>query len=564
MNIITKELLQLSKFKEYITELKKEKASITISGLSDVGKIEFIASTQEAIKRPICIVTYNEMQAKSIQENLKFFVNSIDYFPKREIVAYDFIAESKDLPYERIDLLNKLKENKVDIVVTTIEALMQKMICKKELFKNVFELKIGDTFDFEALKERLVYLGYERADLVEARGQFSIRGGIVDIALDNKKGIRIEFWGDDVDSIREFNISSQRSETMLDKATIYPAHELLLEEELNVIVDRIRATKEKENDKKHVIQEIKDKDIELIESGDYLNKIDKYFNNFYLKQDSFLGYLGDDFIIIFDEFGKINQRKDSIIIENNNLIKSLIEKERFVPQAIENLSDYKLDIDRDSIVYLEKQDVGLSTSNSLKYTFNYRDVNYYKSEIEILFEDIKKDINKKKIVVLAGSEEEANRFGELLSEANIPNQVLTSSMQITKKVNNDNKNLVFVMQGKLSGGFENYDCNLIVISGEELFSTSKKKRALSKTFKQGERVVFSDLKVGDYVVHKVHGIGQFIGVNTIKTTDGVTKDYIKIRYRNDDMLYIPTNDLDSIRKYIGEGEQVPKINRLRK
>ena len=120
---------------------------------------------------------------------------------------------------------------------------------------------------------------------------------------------------------------------------------------------------------------------------------------------------------------------------------------------------------------------------------------------------------------------------------------------------------VLVMQGRLSGGFECYDSNLMVISGEELFATSKKKRKLSKTFKQGERVVFSDLKIGDYVVHKAHGIGQFVGVNTIKT-QGVTKDYIKIRYKNDDMLYIPTNDLDAIRKYVGEGEAVPKINRL--
>ena len=137
------------------------------------------------------------------------------------------------------------------------------------------------------------------------------------------------------------------------------------------------------------------------------------------------------------------------------------------------------------------------------------------------------------------------------------NEVL--SLQSTIK---EEKNVVLVMQGRLSGGFESYDQKLIVISGEELFvSNSKKKRKTSKVFKQGEKVVFSDLKVGDYVVHKSHGIGQFIGVNTIKA-EGVTKDYIKIRYKNDDMLYIPTNDLDSVRKYIGEGEAVPKINKL--
>ena len=122
--------------------------------------------------------------------------------------------------------------------------------------------------------------------------------------------------------------------------------------------------------------------------------------------------------------------------------------------------------------------------------------------------------------------------------------------------------MVMVAEGSLSSGFECYDLNLIVIAGDELFAPSvKKKRKLSSSFKQGEKVVFADLKIGDYVVHKSHGIGQFVGVNTLKA-DGIIKDYIKIRYRNDDMLYTPTNDLDSIRKYIGGGEAIPKINKL--
>ena len=567
MNIITKELTELSKFKEYVEKIENKTSPITISGLSDVGKIQFIAGTYESTKKPICIVTYNELQAKNIIKNLSYFTNEVEYFGKREIVPYDFIAESKDLPYERIDLLNKLKDNKVKIVVTTIEALMQKMISKKELYKNVIKLKVGDTYNLELIKEKLILLGYERNDLVEARAQFSIRGGIVDVAVDNKKGIRIEFWGDEVDSIREFNISSQRSETMLDEAKIEPAHELLLEDSVNIIGDRIlnnfEEADQKLTNKEYLnkIQEIKKQDVELIKSGDYLSKIDKYFNDFYIKQSTFLDYLNENFLILFDEYSKIKQRQENIIIENNNLIKSLIEKQRFVPQAIQNISLYIHNIEEKQVVYLEKQELGLSKTSVTKFVFSYRDVNYYKSEIELLFDDIKKNIKDKKIIVLAGNEEEANKFGALLSEKDIPNEVLTTSMQIAKKGNNKKENKVYVMQGSLSGGFESYDENLIVISGEELFSQTKKKRKLSKTFKQGEKVVFSDLKVGDYVVHKSHGIGQFIGVNTIKA-DGVTKDYIKIRYKNDDMLYIPTNDLDSVRKYIGEGEAAPRINKL--
>lgn len=567
MNIITKELTELSKFQEYVEKIENKTSPITISGLSDVGKIQFIAGTYESTKKPICIVTYNELQAKNIIKNLSYFTNEVEYFGKREIVPYDFVAESKDLPYERIDLLNKLKDKKVKIVVTTIEALMQKMISKKEIYKNSLKLKVGDTYNLELIKEKLILLGYERNDLVESRAQFSIRGGIVDIGVNNKKGIRIEFWGDEIDSIREFNISSQRSETMLDEAKIEPAHELLLEDSLNIVGDRILNNFEEQDlkltNKEYLnkIQEIKKQDVELIKSGDYLSKIDKYFNDFYIKQNTFLDYLNDDFLILFDEYSKIKQRQENIIIENNNLIKSLIEKQRFVPQAIQNISLYDYNENEKQVVYLEKQELSLSKVTPIKFVFSYRDVNYYKSEIELLFDDIKKNIKDKKIIVLAGNEEEANKFGALLSEKDIPNEVLTASMQIVKKGNNKKENKVYVMQGRLSGGFESYDENLIVMSGEELFSQTKKKRKMSKTFKQGEKVVFSDLKVGDYVVHKSHGIGQFIGVNTIKA-DGTIKDYIKIRYKNDDMLYIPTNDLDSVRKYIGEGEAVPRINKL--
>lgn len=553
MNYIIEELTKLQKFKEYAQEIKEKNSPITILGLSDVGKIQFEIATYETIKKPICIITYNEIQAKNIIKNLLYFTNEVEYFPKREIAPYDFIAESKDLPYERIDILNKIQNKEAKIVVTTIEAIMQKMISKKSLYEKVLSFKVNDSYKLETLKSELVALGYERNDLVEARGQFSVRGGIVDIAITDKKGVRIEFWGDDIDGIREFDISSQRSTNMLENITIYPAHEFILDDTIENIVKRM----EEENVE----------DVETIKEGNYLNKIDKYFNKFYTKQNTFLDYIKNDFIILIDEYSKINQRIENIIIENNNLIKSLIEKQRAVPESIKNISEYKYDMEENQVIYLEKQNVGLTQANNTKFTFNYRDVNYYKSEIELLFEDIKSNLKEnKKIVVLAGNEEEVNKFAALLTEKEIPNIALTPSMTIMQKTKITNMEIkpikqVVIAQGRLTEGFECYDSNLIVISGEELFSQNIKRRKVSKKFKQAEKVVFSDLKIGDYIVHKSHGIGQFVGINTIKA-DGVTKDYIKIRYKNDDMLYIPTNDLDSIRKYIGEGEAAPKINRL--
>lgn len=574
MNTIISKLQELQKFKQYIQEIEEKNSPITISGLSDVGKIQFAYSTKQSLNRPICIVTYNEIEARKIVKDLSYFTNEFEevlYFPKREIASYDYIAESKDLPYERIEVLNKIQKNKAKIVVTTVEALMQKMITKSSLYKNCLEFKVGKRYSLEEVKQNLILLGYERNDLIEGKGQFSVRGDIIDVALTETKGVRVELWGDEVDSIRNFSISSQRSNEMLDKIEIMPAHEFILEDELKNIVSKIQNNNEyfnkvnAKNDYRNKIEEIINRDIELIESGDYISKIDKYFNSFYDKTEIFLDYLENDFVILFDELSKIKQRSDNILIENKNLIKALIEKEKYVPESILNIEPIDYVSEDKQVVYLEKQDLGAKIKSNIKYNFNYRDVKYYKSEIEILIGDLIKALNdKKEVVVLAGNKEETDKFVKLLQEKEIPyrrnliEQVLQKG-QINQKATSP---MVVVTEGSLSSGFECYDLNLIVIAGDELFAPSvKKKRKLSSSFKQGEKVVFADLKIGDYVVHKSHGIGQFVGVNTLKA-DGIIKDYIKIRYRNDDMLYIPTNDLDSIRKYIGGGETVPKINKL--
>ena len=574
MNTIISKLQELQKFKQYIQEIEEKNSPITISGLSDVGKIQFEYSTKQSLNRPICIVTYNEIEARKIVKDLSYFTNEFEevlYFPKREIASYDYIAESKDLPYERIEVLNKIQKKKAKIVVTTVETLMQKMITKSSLYKNCLEFKVGKRYSLEEVKQNLILLGYERNDLIEGKGQFSVRGDIIDVALTETKGVRVELWGDEVDSIRNFSISSQRSNEMLDKIEIMPAHEFILEDELKNIVSKIQNNNEyfnkvnAKNDYRNKIEEIINRDIELIESGDYISKIDKYFNSFYDKTETFLDYLENDFVILFDELSKIKQRSDNILIENKNLIKALIEKEKYVPESILNIEPIDYASEDKQVVYLEKQDLGAKIKSNIKYNFNYRDVKYYKSEIEILIGDLIKALNdKKEVVVLAGNKEETDKFVKLLQEKEIPyrrnliEQVLQKG-QINQKATSP---MVVVTEGSLSSGFECYDLNLIVIAGDELFAPSvKKKRKLSSSFKQGEKVVFADLKIGDYVVHKSHGIGQFVGVNTLKA-DGIIKDYIKIRYRNDDMLYIPTNDLDSIRKYIGGGEAVPKINKL--
>ena len=519
--------------------------------------VELLSAINQYNKKPILLITYNEIQAKQILEIIENFEKEkAVLFPKKEIVTYDFVAESKDLPYERIETLNKIKDKKNLIVVTTIEALMQKLPPKEILFKNILEFKVGDIYNLEELKKTLVNLGYSRCEFIEGRGQFSVRGGIVDISINENLGVRIEFWGDEVDSIRNFNITSQRSINTLDKIKIYPAHEFVLDNSIEEICKKItkKLTEEKQ-------EEILEQDIEQIKAGNYISKIDKYFNEFYDKQSTLLEYLNDNYLIILDEISKIEARQRNILQDNSNLIKNLIEKEKIVPEALKNITSIDLNQleNEKSVIYFEKQDI-VTNRQAEKYTFNYRQINYYKSEIENLFEDIKRwNKEQKSIYVMVSTKEKAKKLKEILEKKEIA-CTIDEKLDKTIIVKSTEK-IVTITIGKLPNGFENFEINQVVVSADELIEGKKKKTFANKAYKEGEKVVFADLKIGDYVVHKNYGIGIFVGVNTI-TADGTTKDYIKLKYKNDAILYVPTSQLDSIRKYVGGDAINPPINSL--
>ena len=557
MNTILSELGKNSKFCEYIKNIENKKSPIAISGLTDVGMVQMLAATKEFVKKPICIITYNEIQARKIVEDLKYFTDKVIYLPKKEIVTYDYVAESKDLPYERIEALNKIQELKTGIVVTTVEAVIQKIISKDELYKNILKFKIGQEYKLEDIKQKLVDLGYVRYDLIDGRGQFSVRGGIVDVSITEKTGLRIEFWGDEVDSIRYFNIISQRSTENVENAVIYPAHEYLLADNIDNIINKIRNTIYTDE-----IQEQVNQDIEIIKSGNYISKIDRYLNSFYKKQETIIDYLSENFIIALDEINKINQRLENVNQDSQNIIQLLIEKGKVVPEALKNICSYQEfeeKIENRQKIYLEKFDDDIKIQAE-KYKWVYKEKNFYKSEIELLFKElIKAQEAKKKIYILAETKEKAKKICTLLDENEIINKYEEKLNQAIILKNTES--LVTVSVGKISAGFECFDLNQLVITSQELIDGEKRKTYKSSAFKEGEKVVFADLKVGDYVVHKNYGIGIFIGVNTIKA-DGTTKDYIKIKYYGDDVLYVPTNQLDSIRKYIGGDEGGLKVNKL--
>ena len=557
MNTILGELGKSQKFIEIVNKIENDKSPIAISGLNDVGMVNLDVAIHEFTKRPICILTYNEIQAKKIYDDIKYFTDNVVIFPKKEIVTYDYVAESKENLYERIESLNKIKSKKTLIVVTTIEAVMQKLPEKNTIYQNELKFKTGNSYKLDDIKRNLVDLGYVRCDLIEGKGQFSVRGDIVDISINEKTGIRLEFWGDEIDSIREFNIETQRSIKNKNEATIYPSNEYILEDSVDFICEKIRK-KYKEYKNQNIIEE----DIEQIKEGNYISKIDKYFDCFYSRQETVLDYLSSKYVIFIDEVGKVEKRSENIKQDRENLQRGLIEKDKQVPEAITNELDFEKvleRLDKKQLVYIEKQDNEPKIKGE-KYRLNYKDVNYYKSEIENLFKDLKDNLKQKKnIYILIENKEKANKIKSLLEEKQITCKIeeeLNKTIIVKAR-----ENIVTISIGKLSSGFENYEIGQIVIDANELVSGEKKRRVTNTAYKEGEKVVFADLKIGDYVVHRRYGIGIYIGVNTIKA-DGIVKDYIKIKYQDDAILYIPTSDLDSIRKFVGGDKIKPKVNKL--
>ena len=535
MNYILRNLASSSIY----NKIKEKRYPLEISGIVDVVKVALCALTEKEDNQKICLITYNEIQAQKLAKDLAYFEDDVLLFPKKEIPIYNYDVESSQRDNERVNVLNKIYQKKARIIITTAEAIMQSMIPKKDYFENIIDLKNGDNINLNDFKEKLISLGYERSDLVEGKMQFSIRGDIVDISYNESVGIRIELWGDEIDSIRKFKISSQRTIEMINNITIFPADEKLLTLKTQTICTNIR-NKYQNTKNDNIVSDI-EQDIEQINNGNYKPKTEKYFNEFY-NQSNFLEYL-DNYTIILDEKEKIQQRINAIKEDNKNLIKELMEREKFIPEAILNMQE-----NNESINYNITLTNSDKTSNNLRLreiTINNGDINELKSECEYA----KK--NKRKTIILAGSKENQNKIAKAIPEAE---KAEKADDLILKN------GQIVIIEGALSTGYEDEKSNLLVISSEDFFTTKKYKKAVNSTFTSSEKIVFADLKVNDLVVHRNYGVGIFTGVKTIEI-GGIKKDYITIKYRDSDILYVPTDDLDNVRKYIG-GETNIKLNKL--
>lgn len=564
MNPIINKLPKLNKYQEYISDVKKCDFPIVLSGLTDAQKVHMAYSTYFYTNMPICVVANNEIVAQNYIKDFKNIgLEEVIFLPKREVVSYDYEMESRENSMERAIVLSKLLEGQVKILVTTIESVSQPVIKKQTFKQSIISIKTEDIIDLNNFSLLLIQSGYEKTSMVEVKGQFCVRGGIIDIFPCNLElPIRIELWGDEVDNIRTFDALNQRSISTVDSVVIYPANEYIINlDNVGQIVKNIQKSVNKNISQKE--REKVEQDIEEIENGIYSNKIDKYFSCFFDKEN-ILEYLPTDMLLFFDEPERIEQRLESISFGMKELEKDLIEKQKYIPQFINNIydvNDVNNIVRNRSLIYLKRlESMMLNTNMPAKrkeYSFSCREVNFFRNSMDIFVKEVQGAYSKGySVVILVSNKIKGINISTVLSENNIANKFVESFDSIEEL----QLSTVYISIGYSSNGFEYKDLKLLVVSDNEE-GESKQRIYKTSEFKNAKKIVLADLSPNDYVVHFKYGIGQFIEINTL-SVNNIKRDYVRIKYKDNDILYVPTDQLDSIRKYVVINDGIPKINKL--
>lgn len=571
-------LLDLQEYNELLSSINNGIVPVSVTGVSESQKSHLMYSIYEHSRKPALVITYSDIQAKKLYEDMRFFVGErVKLFPAREFIFYDIEAYSTDVLRQRLSVLEAISQAPQEtIIITTVDALLQYTTPHEVYIKHRERLEIGMNYDLHTLAEKLVVMGYERVDMIEGPGQFSVRGGIVDIyPLTSETAYRIEFFDDEIDSIRELDVNSQRSIDKVGELDIGPAREILFAKEqiddivgkMNDIVRNLEKNLPRISHKEAFAASIEHlhADVEKIKQQHYFPSIDKYMPVIYSEYNQklepiLLQYINEEAVIYLDEPPKIKQRAENAMYEFGETFKAALEKGLVVEQAGQLMIDYA-----GLMAPLQsKKTVGLSTfarSNpELKavriVNIAAKTLHSFHGKIEFLYEDLEVWKKKKyRIVILAGSTGRGEELVRILNERNY------SSIFIPELDKTTPQGQIVVTRGSLNKGFEYPLIQLVVISDKEIFKQQRKVKK-SKLRKSASAIrAFADLSVGDYVVHQNHGIGQYIGIEQL-VVEGAKKDYLKIKYQGDDYLYVPTNQLDLVQKYIGSEGRGPRLHKM--
>ncbi|KAJ50827.1 transcription-repair coupling factor (superfamily II helicase) [Clostridium tetanomorphum] len=567
---VLKPLKNSSEFKIIKNSIDKRKFPLGIFGLSESSRSYILKGMYDEIDKPLLILTHSDVEARNIYEDLALYITEAYYLPTKEVVFYNIDAISGDLRWERLKVIKNILHQGKKVVIASIEAIASSCIPMNLYKKYSFKFSVGDILDYKDLGEKLIHCGYERVDLVDSKGQFSIRGGILDIyPPTSMEPYRIELFGDEIDSIRTFNTESQRSIDKKMCIEVFPAKEIILnkdnienaceniQEDLKVLLNNFKSSKNKEAYEKLKI--IINKNLESLKQNWNFETIDSYLPYFYDKMTSFLDYFQEWFIVI-DDVQRCEGKLNSVYFEFEENYKSFLQRGDILPKQAELLipkNDILNTLEEGKLLTLSSIPKALRILQP-KAIINFSEITLhnYHGQLDLLIEDIKeKKQHGYKILILSGTRPRGERLVNTLRERGIES--------VYKDIVEDiSPGEVVVTFGSQLKGYEYPDLKLCIISDKEVFGEAKKKSS-KRVNKKGLGKIrsFAELKPGDYVVHVNHGIGIYKGIKQLDI-GGHKKDYLELSYYGDDKLYVPVEQLDMVQKYIGSEGNAPKINKL--
>ncbi len=532
---------------------------ISLSGVAETAQAQLIGAIAAKAKGNTLVVTYSDMESRNLLSDLRLYTDNAVLFPSKEYVFYNIESMNRANENARLCVLDKIINTNA-VVVASVDALMSYTADKKLFIKNTISLKPGDECEIGDLSQRLVEMGYKREEMIEGIGQFSVRGGICDIFPPGYQNpVRLEFWGDEVDSVRSFDADTQRTLENIDFVRIVPVTEALYSEKRRdeIILElsrRLKSAKRKGND---AYINTLESDIEQFREKLDFPSVDKYISLIYGYIPSVLDYFDKDTLAFVIDPKRVLERMKTFIWEREETVAEL---------KIKGIIGEKLQL------YKSQQEIvaGLSglrlvAFEMLSHTKNEFSFKHLESivskttvsfhgKLEYLYEDLRRwHENDYTVVVLAVTDSRAkNREGVFRQRG------------IDVRISSDgtfNKGETVIIRGNSSGGFEYPELKFVLVSEQEIFkneaSRTKRRKENSNRIKS-----YNEISVGDYVVHAAHGIGEYCGIQKM-TVDGVSKDYLKLQYKGSDVLYVPVDQLSLLYKYSsGTDEKTVKLNKL--
>ena len=563
-------LFNCEKFNEVINNLKEKVGSQLLYGIDGSQKNYFLSGIKKYNERPALVVTTHPERAEEIYGDLLNFFpeDRVMIFPSRESIYHETLTYSKEVAEERMTVLEKVLKGEDYVVIAPVSSLLSLLPPKDSWKRGFYTVKKGERVDLDLLKEILRDFGYERAPLVEGGGQFSIRGGIIDVfPLSSNRPLRIELFDDEVESIREFDPATQRSDRNKDESILSPLREMVLQEE-----DFQRGREEIEKDLKERLsylnrggnREISEKlsgkvesQLEKLGERIYFEGIEQYLPYFFPYLQTFIDYLREDTLIFWDEPLHIWENGEKLWQEINETNSSLLAEGVILPRqkGLYRRPEeflFQESYQQVSFSLLMSKIPGMQVDKIINIP--NKTMSKFYGKWDILEEEINHWFREGyRVNIMASTPQRCGEVVEFLERQNIK---ASSGLSLE-----NSGERVGVISCSLENGFILPQLKLALIGEQEIIPQRKKKR-IWKSSREGVRISdYHELEIGDYVVHEHHGIGQYLGVRTLEI-NGVNRDYLCLKYGGEDKLFIPTDQIDLVRKYIGGEGKKPRLHSL--